>query len=812
MTIASALLTVILFMQPAMPEPPQFKARLLVANESIQPGGQTELLIEISVGKPWHIYHPIVLDTGLATSVEFTTSPGVTIGTPRFPAPLLGESAGLEYLEHSGTIRAVAPLRIAENVAPGTEIAIKADVSGLACVEMCLPVSTTATLKIPVTESPGKPANERPFATARESLAPALAEAPYIKGSEVRVSKSPLGIDEPAELIATIRVQKDHHIQDRNPGVDSLIPSRLLIEKIPGLEFAEEKAQLWPKPHERDMQYIGRVREQSGQFQIRVPLKITDPEFPTGPVTVRVLFHYQACTDAGQCFAPTWAEGFATLEAKTPNAPVVAEVLNAPDSPTVEPPDAEDTATTEPPADEESGGNFTDMPTPELAAEDWAESIPWQHWHPGWPEELARRGKLVYVDYTATWCLTCQTNKAAVLETDRVRTLMRDLGVIPIEADFTNKDPAMLAEIKKWNRPTVPLNIIYTPGKPDKVAVLPVLLVGYEDQVVEALNDPEAFADRGEKSDSLFLMILAGFLGGLILNVMPCVLPVISIKVLSFVQQAGEDPKRVFRLGLAFCAGIMVWFWAFAVLTSRGELPWQYPEVVVALGAILFIFALNLFGVFELMLPGAASGKLDALAAREGYTGAFLKGLLATLLGTACTAPFLAGAMAYALTQPVLNVFLVFTAAGLGMASPYLVLSAHPAWLKFIPKPGPWMITFKQATGFILLGTVVWLLWILAHQIDGVGVVWTVAFFGFLALGAWMIGKIKPTWQTTGRTTAWTASLAIAALGFYFCYFVMYDWNGNKVTTAKATTDRPTAVSMANDEATSESTTEPEDG
>ena len=140
----------------------------------------------------------------------------------------------------------------------------------------------------------------------------------------------------------------------------------------------------------------------------------------------------------------------------------------------------------------------------------------------------------------------------------------------------------------------------------------------------------------------------------------------------------------------------------------------------------------------------------------EHYTMVEAARLLATLLGTACTAPFLAGATAYAFSQPMWVVFLVFTSAGLGMALPYLVLSAKPAWLRFIPKPGPWMVTFKQAAGFVLLGTAVWLLWILASQLDGRGVVWTVGFWGFLGLAVWMLGKITPTWNTGPRAATST--------------------------------------------------------
>ena len=775
MSIVTVLLTAVLVMQPPTQTAPPFSARLLAANASVQPGGQTELLVEINLGEPWHLYHPVVLDTGLPTTIEFTAPRGVTIGEPRFPAPALGETAGLEYLALSGKIRCIAPLTVATDAKPGQTLTISAGINGLACIELCVLVEATATLKLPVTEAPGKPVNEELFKEAREALAPGLADAPYLKGSGLRVSRDKLGIDEPAELIATIRVQQGHHIQDRDPGVEGLIGARLFVEHLPGIELAEKDKQIWPQPHVREIASLGKVRELSGQFEIRVPFEIVDKEFPSGPVTIHALFRYQACTDAGACFPPEMATGSVHFEAVTPNS-ATAEQTTGEEPGLAPPPEVEEPIKTSGPG--EVVEHEPAIAIPRLTAEDWAEHIPWQPWRPGLAEELSRLGHRVYVDYTATWCLTCQANKRLVLETDTVRTKMRELGVIPIEADFTNRSPEMYAEIKAHGNNTVPLNLVYAPGHPDHPGKLPALLT--KDTVLRALEDPLAFAGDTPAKRNLLLVMLFGFLGGLILNVMPCVLPVISIKILSFVQQAGEDPKRVLRLGLAFCAGIMVWFWAFAALSKSGNIPWQYPEVIIVLSSVILVFALSLFGVFEIVMPGRAAGKLDALVSREGYSGAFFKGLLATLLGTACTAPFLALAAGYAITQPAGTVFLVFTAAGLGMASPYLLLSANPAWMKFIPRPGAWMVTFKQASGFLLVGTAIWLLTILAEEVGGRGVVWTVAFWSFLSLAVWMLGKIKPTWRAGSRAVMWLASLAVVLFGVYFCYFVMSDWTGRK--------------------------------
>jgi len=287
-------------------------------------------------------------------------------------------------------------------------------------------------------------------------------------------------------------------------------------------------------------------------------------------------------------------------------------------------------------------------------------------------------------------------------------------------------------------------------------------------------------ADGGLTRLGLIGALIGGFLGGLILNIMPCVLPVISIKILSFVQQAGDDPRRVFRLGLTFAAGIVVSFLviAAAILTlqattqqtqSWGTL-FQRPAFVFAMIVVMYAFALNLFGVYEIMLPGATTGSLAAAAEREGYPGAFMKGVLATLLATPCTAPFLASAVSFALAGNKLTVAAVFTSAGIGMAAPYVLLTARPAWMKFLPKPGNWMIAFKQFMGFLLVGTAVWLLWVLAETCGAEAVVWTVSFLAFLGLGLWLFGKVGYNWNAGQKALACGGALAVVLLGGWFSY------------------------------------------
>jgi thiol:disulfide interchange protein len=534
MNVIALLPLVLALFQPAAPK---FNVKLYAADSSVQPGGQTELAVEINVEKGWHIYHPIVLDTGAPTTITFDVPPGVTVGEPRFPVPTLGEEADLEYLVLPNKVVALATLKLAPD-ATLASLPVKATVRALACKELCLPVQAQVSLNLPVSAQPPTPANAELFKTARAAVPPPLAQAKYLDGAQIAITPAKLGIDQPAEITLTLRVKKGYHIQDRDPGHKDLIPSRLLIEPVDGLKFEDQE---WPAAKIHELPGFGKVREQSGEVKIRVPVQIIDSEFPRGPVALRVLFTYQACTDAGMCYPPEWAAGTVRFEADTPNVAAPQEPSPAEFTPAL--------STVEGP----------ELPVPRLTPADWADGIPWQRWQPGLAEELARRGHEVYVDYTATWCLTCQTNKKVVLETEPVQAKMRELGVIPILADFTNQDPAMQKEINRW-APTVPVNVVYAPGHPDKPAVLPTILT--QSEVFKALTSPLTYAPRQKLN--LWLALLGGFLGGLILNVMPCVLPVISIKIISFVQQAGENPRRVLRLGLAFSAGIMVWFWAFA--------------------------------------------------------------------------------------------------------------------------------------------------------------------------------------------------------------------------------------------------------
>ena len=247
----------------------------------------------------------------------------------------------------------------------------------------------------------------------------------------------------------------------------------------------------------------------------------------------------------------------------------------------------------------------------------------------------------------------------------------------------------------------------------------------------------------------LWQALIFGFLGGFILNLMPCVLPVISLKIFGFIRQAGDHPERIFRHGLAFIAGIFAWFLGLGLvilgLKSTGsEVTWafqfQNPWFNLIIGCVVFVFALNLFGVFEIVLPGRASTALAEASSQEGYAGSFFQGIFATLLATPCTAPFLGTALGFAFSQSSLVILLMFASVAFGMSAPYFLLSARPGWMKLLPKPGEWMERVKQFMGFPLLATLIWLLYILGNQRGLEAVIWSAAFLLCLALACWIYG------------------------------------------------------------------------
>lgn len=287
-------------------------------------------------------------------------------------------------------------------------------------------------------------------------------------------------------------------------------------------------------------------------------------------------------------------------------------------------------------------------------------------------------------------------------------------------------------------------------------------------ETIDPLMLPPA---QGDASMPLGLALFFAALGGLILNLMPCVLPVISLKLFHFIKIAEEKRSEILAHGASFCAGVLISFWALAAvllgLKAYGHaVGWgfqlQDPRFVAFMIIVLFILTLSLWGVFELGVGVASqAGKFEGKA--KGKLGSFMSGVLATFVATPCTGPFMGPVLGFAMGASAFQAFLIFTFMGIGMSLPYFLCSAFPQLIRFLPKPGAWMNTFKQIMGFFMAGSVLWLVWVFGAQTDNNALLQL--FVGLLcfAVACWIYGS----WALTVRR-GFKKNLVYGSI-FFFC-------------------------------------------
>ena len=275
---------------------------------------------------------------------------------------------------------------------------------------------------------------------------------------------------------------------------------------------------------------------------------------------------------------------------------------------------------------------------------------------------------------------------------------------------------------------------------------------------------------------SKFLPVIGGMLlGGLILNLMPCVFPVIGLKIMGFVQQAGEDRKKIALHGVMFAVGVLASFGVisgilFAARSVAGDsIGWGYqlqnPWVVLALMLLMFVLALNMFGLFE--MGTSATSVAGSLQSKQGLGGTFFSGILATVVATPCSAPFLGVAIGAAIALPAFQFFTAFAAMAIGLSLPYLVLSIFPRLIGFLPRPGAWMESFKQAMSFLLFATAGYLLWVYAGQIGLDYLLGPLFGLSAIAVAAWIHGRWNlPHRQRRTRWIAMGLTALFAVGGF----------------------------------------------
>ena len=391
----------------------------------------------------------------------------------------------------------------------------------------------------------------------------------------------------------------------------------------------------------------------------------------------------------------------------------------------------------------------------------------WQPWSPEAQAKALADGKIVYVDFTARWCATCQVNKRVYKQDDVAKALTQS-GVVLLKADWTKKDAVIAEELRKYGRTGIPLNVFLKAGQTP--AILSEALTGTE--ILAALKDVAAGkAYQAEATSHPFaIWLLLAFGGGVLLNLMPCVFPMIGLKVLGFAKEAGAARRTVILNGLLYSAGVIVSFLALALLivglkSGGSSVGWgfqmQSPGFVLGTCVLMIVLGLSLAGVFEIGvgLGGVSAGEGD------GRVATFLSGVLATVVATPCTAPGLGAALGFALDKErsTGETLLFFTVIGLGMALPYLLLSVFPRLAALLPRPGEWMESLKQGMSFPLFAYALYLLWVLNALVEDAAWVRDASLgLAIIATACWILGRWGALHRTDKERLA--AKLAAAAL------------------------------------------------
>lgn len=304
-----------------------------------------------------------------------------------------------------------------------------------------------------------------------------------------------------------------------------------------------------------------------------------------------------------------------------------------------------------------------------------------------------------------------------------------------------------------------------------------VLSDGDKSFAFEASVKKEAAPVQAAALGTVLFTAAAAFLGGLVLNLMPCVFPVLSLKVLGIVEQSNSEGRPAWHHGLVFAAGVLVSFWVMSgvllVVRAAGEgVGWGYqlqnPYMVAGLAVLFLLIGLNLFGVFEVGENLTAIG--GVAEKKEGFAHSFWSGVLTTLAATPCTAPFMGGAVGFALSQPNWVAILIFSALALGVAAPYLTLTCFPALLRMLPKPGAWMISFKQLLAFPMMLAVVWLSWVFGSQMGTDRMALLLLALVGVGLASWAYGRWGMSFQAGVKVRGMAAAALVLGLSLYTVY------------------------------------------
>jgi len=687
------------------------KASFVSEVKVAKPGETVWVALRFEVAPRWHLGWAAAGDAGLPTEVKWKTPTGVTIGDMLYPVPHRFEYEGFVSYVLEGTFHVLVPVSISADWEEGKAVEVTAEASWTVCNEKnCFPRQESLGFALVTGENTiYDDAPKLAFENARQSLPVSMPG--FIQGSAYMDEKKIV-----LRLSAQAMAQADL-----------------------GKAFFFSRDEVMP-PAEAQQWSI-----EEGAYVLRM----SRAEFSDAPERFRGVL---AAPDGLPGGAKAWTIDLAP-EGKTYGGGDVVSLAGGGD----------DENQTE--ADPQHPGNE--------AAKEALSPLVWEKWSPGRVLQLQEEGRPVYVDFTATWCLSCQVNKR-IYSNEKVLSKMNELGVVALKADWTKKDSFILEKgLQPFGRLGVPLNVFYPKGRSSLTDGIVLSEVLTESNVLDALGGKEA----KEEKLSFGGVLAYAFIGGLILNLMPCVFPVIGLKIMSFTKLAGEARSEVVKHGAVFTIGVVVSFWILAgtllALRAAGEqLGWgfqmQEPGFVYCMAMLLLLLGLSLSGVFEIGLSMTGAG--SDLSNKTGFPGTFFSGALAVVVATPCMAPFLGAAVGAALSLDfsIIESLLVFTFVAFGLAGPYLFLSAFPRMVGFLPKPGAWMETFKQFMAFPLYATVAWLLWTLYRQLptDGFGSLWVSLGLVMTASGAWVYGRWGAShFPKEQKIRAMIVALTLVAIG-----------------------------------------------
>lgn len=519
-----------------------------------------------------------------------------------------------------------------------------------------------------------------------------------------------------------LRMAPEWHTYWKNPG-DSGLPTRIKWTLPDGWKAGEIK---WPFPQTLP---VGPLMNYGYEDEVVLLSELTPPaDAKPGPATLRANAEWLVCKDV--CI-PEKGELDFTL-------PVAAA----------------------PPAD-----------NPRWQAHIERAKNMWPVQAQGWTYEAAIAGKSLVVRMTPPPGATPPAKvfffpeRELLIEPAAPEKVTRDGNALRIEmklADPPLKDVTQVSgvAVSEGGWPGIPRKAVQVEAP--VVASLPGAAAG----------GTSAVLSEGSVGGSAAVALAFAFLGGILLNLMPCVFPVLGIKVMGFVKHAHGEARVMRMQGAVFSAGVLVSFLALAGLmlalrASGAQLGWgfqlQSPIVVMLLAMLFFVLALNLVGVFE--WGAFAQSMTSNVTARGRYADAFLSGVLATVVATPCTAPFMGAAVGFTLTQGAPLSLAIFAMLGVGMALPVLLMSLNPELLKKLPRPGKWMETFKQILAFPLFATVAWLTWVLGAQAGNDSVLALLGGLVIVALAAWMYGRWRHSpglWRPTLAMVLGAAGIVVA--------------------------------------------------